>query len=330
MTSNDFFIPSGIEYCMPEEAKKFEKLKTQTIKIFNKHGYSYVIPPIVDSLNNLLTLNSNDLKEKTIKFQNSTTGETFGIRADITPQIAKIDLHLSTSKKSINRLAYLGDIIRVSPNKFDRINPYQIGAEYFGNLTPSVDVELIQMLIEILSLSRKSKIIIELGDLSVITQLLSSLSLTNNDKILLIDLINVKSKNEIIKFFTDKNLKKDVMTTICELIDFNGKINVLSKIKKSLSKSKIRFDTKLKELEFIAKKIIKLNNIEDVHIDLCNLNTLNYQTDIIYTAYIPNMRKEIATGGRYTVDSNKDFRQASGFSLDLKDIYYISTRGKND
>ena len=145
MTSNDFFIPNGIEYCMPDEAKKFEKLKSQTIKIFDKHGYNYVIPPIVDSLGNLLTLNSSDLEEKTIKFQNSNTGETFGIRADITPQIAKIDLHLSKNKKSSNKLAYLGDIIRVSPNKFDRINPYQIGAEYFGNLTPSVDIELIQM-----------------------------------------------------------------------------------------------------------------------------------------------------------------------------------------
>jgi len=314
---------------MPEEAKKFEKLKSLTIKIFNKYGYNYVIPPIADSLNNLLTLNSSDLKEKTVKFQNSTTGETFGIRADITPQIAKIDLHLSKSKQSTNRLAYLGDIIRVSPNKFDRINPYQIGAEYFGNLTPSIDIELIQMLIEILSLSKKSKIIIELGDLSIITKLLDSLSLTNNDRFLLIDLINVKSKNDIIKFFMDRNLKKNVMTTICELIDCNGKLNLLPKIKKSLSKSKITFTTKLKELEFIAKKIVKLNNIQDVHIDLCNLNTLNYQTDIIYTAYIRNMRKEIATGGRYTVNSNKDIRYASGFSLDLKDIYYISTRGKN-
>ena len=89
MTNNDFFIPNGIEYCMPEEARKFEKLKSQTIKVFNKYGYNYVIPPIVDSLNNLLTLNSNDLKEKTVKFQNSTSGETFGIRADITPQICK-------------------------------------------------------------------------------------------------------------------------------------------------------------------------------------------------------------------------------------------------
>ena len=145
----------------------------------------------------------------------------------------------------------------------------------------------------------------------------------------LIDLINVKSKNEIIKFFIDRNLKKNVMTTICELIDYNGKLNLLPKIKKSLSRSTITLTTKLKELEFIAKKIVKLKNIQDVHIDLCNLNTLNYQTDIIYTAYIPNMRKEIATGGRYTVNSNKDIRQASGFSLDLKDIYYISTRGKN-
>ena len=189
MAGNDFFIPNGIEYCMPEEAKKFEKLKSLTIKIFNKYGYNYVIPPIADSLNNLLTLNSSDLKEKTVKFQNSTTGETFGIRADITPQIAKIDLHLSKSKQSTNRLAYLGDIIRVSPNKFDRINPYQIGAEYFGNLTPSIDIELIQMLIEILSLSKKSKIIIELGDLSIIKQLLGSLSLTNIYRFLFIHFV---------------------------------------------------------------------------------------------------------------------------------------------
>ena len=109
----------------------------------------------------------------------------------------------------------------------------------------------------------------------------------------------------------------------------NGKLNLLPKIKKSLSRSTITLSTKLKELEFIAKKIVKLKNIQDVHLDLCNLNTLNYQTDIIYTAYIPNMRKEIATGGRYTVNCNKDIRRASGFSLDLKDIYYISTRGKN-
>ena len=75
------------------------------------------------------------------------------------------------------------------------------------------------MLIEILSLSKKSKIIIELGDLSIITQLLESLSLNDNDRFLLIDLINVKSKNEIIKFFIDRKLKKNVMTLICELME---------------------------------------------------------------------------------------------------------------
>ena len=63
MAGNDFFIPNGIEYCMPEEAKKFEKLKSLTIKIFNKYGYNYVIPPIADSLNNLLTLKSSALEK---------------------------------------------------------------------------------------------------------------------------------------------------------------------------------------------------------------------------------------------------------------------------
>ena len=329
MTNNNFFIPNGIEYYMPEEAKKFDKLKSQTIKIFDKYGYDYVIPPIADSLVNLFNLNSSDLQEKTMSFQDSNSGDKFGIRADITPQIAKIDLHLSKHKNVPNKLAYLGDIIRVSHDQFDRINPYQVGAEYFGIIKPSVDVELIKILVAILTLSKNSKIIIELGDLSIVNQLLASLSLTIDDRNLLISLINIKSKDEIIVFFKEKKLKQNIMKIICELIDFNGQINLLPKIKKILNKYNTKLYLNLKDLDYIAKKIIKLKGVYDVHVDLCNLNTLNYQTDIIYSAYVPNMRKEIAKGGRYSVNINNNGRQAAGFSLDLKDLYHISSRSKN-
>ncbi len=323
MTNNNFFIPNGIEYYMPDEAKKFDKLRSQTIKIFDKYGYGYVIPPIADSLVNLLNLNSSDLQEKTLSFQDSNTGDKFGIRADITPQIAKVDLHLSKHKNVSNKIAYLGDIIRVSHDQFDRINPYQVGAEYFGDIKPSADIELIKILVEILTLSKDSKILIELGDLSIINQLLNSLSLNVDDKNTLISLINIKSKDEIIEFFAQKKLKQDVLKIICDLITFNGEIKLLSNIKNTLNNFSTKLYPNLKDLEYIAKKIIRLKGVYDVHIDLCNLNTLNYQTGIIYTAYIQNMRKEIAKGGRYMTSMNNNGRQASGFSLDLKDLYNI-------
>ena len=329
MTNKDFFIPNGIEYFMPEDAKRFDKLKSQTLKIFNKYNYKYVIPPISDSLGNLFNLNSTDLKESTMTFQDSNSGEKFGIRADITPQIAKIDLHLSKKNKSINKLAYLGDIIRISSNNFDRVNPFQVGAEYFGNLKPDTDVELIKMLLEILSLSKDKNILIELGDLSVINQLLEKLSLNSEDRSILITLINLKSVSEIIDFFSMKKMNKNICSLICDLVTLNGNISVISKIKGLLSKSNFRLNHNLKNLEFISSKIIKLPNVFDVQIDLCNLNTLNYQKDIIYSAYIQNIRKEIAKGGRYVAYNTDKPRNASGFSLDLKDIYSVLSRSKD-
>ena len=96
-----------------------------------------------------------------------------------------------------------------------------------------------------------------------------------------------------------KKMNKNICSLICDLVTLNGNISVISKIKGLLSKSYFRLNHNLKNLEFISSKIIILPNVFDVQIDLCNLNTLNYQKDIIYSAYIQNIRKEIAKGGRY-------------------------------
>ena len=130
MSDKNFFIPGGIEYFMPDEAEEFEILKSKALRIFKKSHYQYVIPPIIDNLPNLLSLNSQDLDQQTLTFVDQMTGKKIGMRADITPQIAKIDQHLSGG--GISRFAYMGDIIRTTENQFDRRNPYQVGCELFG------------------------------------------------------------------------------------------------------------------------------------------------------------------------------------------------------
>ena len=156
-----------------------------------------------------------------------------------------------------------------------------------------------------------------------VREILNNLDLKKEQQNLRDSLINIKSKDEIIEFFAQKKLKQDVLKIICDLITFNGEIKLLSNIKNTLNNFSTKLSPNLKDLEYIAKKIIRLKGVYDVHIDLCNLNTLNYQTGIIYTAYIQNMRKEIAKGGRYMTSMNNNGRQASGFSLDLKDLYNI-------
>ena len=214
MKSKNFFIPDGVEYYMPQHAIKFEKLKSSILKIYSKYKYQYIIPPIFDSLDNLLNLKSTDLDSQTTFVLDKSSRSEVGIRADITPQISRIDYQISKGKAN-SKFSYMGDILRLSPGPFDRLNPYQTGAEFFGAISKSVDVEIIKLMIDIISLSKEDKVIIELGDLSFVNNLLNELELIPEEKSILIDLINFKSKLEINDFFKKNKLnnKKLILLT---------------------------------------------------------------------------------------------------------------------
>ena len=181
MKSKNFLIPDGIEYYLGEDAVKFDKLKLRIIKIFEKYGYTYIVPPIFDSMDNLLNLNSTDLDSNTGYILDRSTGNEIGVRTDITPQISKVDYQM-TEGLGNSKFSYMGDILRLSSGPFDRINPFQTGVEYFGNVTKKTDIEIIKLMIDVICLSKQNKIIIELGDLSVINNLLSQLKLSDSDK----------------------------------------------------------------------------------------------------------------------------------------------------
>ena len=330
MKSKNFLIPDGIEYYLGGDAVKFDKLKSSIIRIFTKYGYTYTVPPIFDSMDNLLNLNSTDLDSNTGRVFDRSTGNEIGVRADITPQISKVDYQM-TDGLGNSKFSYMGDILRLSPGPFDRINPFQTGVEYFGDITKKTDVEIIKLMIDVISLSKQNKIIIELGNLSVVNDLLSELNLSEVNRGELIDFINLKSKSEIRNIFTNLSLPKKKLSLLFDLLDISGDISVLSELKVLAKNYRLDMTDQINELYYITKSINRYSDISQVQIDLCELQGFNYQSGLIYSAYVPGLRKEIARGGRYKAYINQAGKErfATGFSLDVKDILNLSL-GRRD
>ena len=331
MKNKKFVIPDGMEYFMPNEAKFFENLKQRALRILTNLGYQYVNPPIFDNLDNLLSLKAIDLDIETLTITDHQAGGEIGIRADITPQIAKIDYQISKAKGN-NKYCYMGDTLKSSSGNLDRKNPYQLGAEIFGENNRNSDIEIIKSMAEIISLSGEKRLIIELGDVTFVNNILNNLGIDNKKRRLLINLINLKSMDEIKLFCKENNLDKKNSIFLLELLQLSGEKKVLNEIQKLINSKKVSFTNELNNLKYIIKEIEKFKIPCEIQIDLCELHGYEYQQSIVYTAYVPNFRKEIARGGRYNAYSvGKDkYREATGFSLDLKDIYTLSSLNKKN
>ena len=322
MKDRNFFIPGGIEYFMPGDAEAFDKLREKVKKVFSRYKYTHVIPPIVDNLPNLLSLNSNDLDNQTVSFIDSESGKQIGLRSDITPQIAKIDYQLN--HKNLSRFSYMGDIFRSTKSSFDRKNPYQVGGEIFGCNNKNHDIEVISLMIETTMLSGQKSLVVEIGDVSIIYKYISSLSLSKIEESKLIPMINSKNINEIQTFLKYLKISKKQIELLTELIRINGDLKCIKEIKSILKKFKFSDNKALSDLTYIANKISKKYKTVSINIDMSNLYNLDYQTSLSFSVFVPNFRKAIATGGRYVAyTEDKTERLASGFSLDLKDLFFL-------
>ena len=313
MNSQKFLIPDGIEYYTGEEALLFQNLKTSVLKIFNKYKYEFVVTPVIDSLNNLNNLNGDNLKNYTISLSDR---KELGIRADITPQITRLD-YQSYKKNKSNKFSYMGDIYRESESSFDRNNPFQVGAEYFGRISDDIDISLLKMCYEIINLSKTKRIIIELNDSFFINTYINSLKLNDNEKKQLIALISLKSIDEINQYYKTKKLSNRKLNELQDLLNLAGTANIIKLINDFSKKYNYKSQLNIKSLKSITNKIKNLKNVEII-IDLCSLNSMDYETSFNYTFYVGKLRKPIAFGGRYESYLLKDgtIRNATGVGVD--------------
>ena len=320
MSTKKFLIPDGIEYYTGADASLLESLKSFVLKIFKKYKYEFVITPVIDSIDNLNNLYVGDHRNLNISLSNR---KDLGIRADITPQISRLDYQSNQLNKP-NKYSYMGDIYRETKSAFDRSNPYQVGAEYFGKITKNIDVTLIKMCHEIISLGKPKKILIELSDSFFINNFLDSLKLKTSDRNQLKNLINLKSLDEIAEFLRIIKTSKKKFNELFDLMSINGGDLSIKHIKKFCKQYNYKADENTRLLDEIVKDIGLLKNVQII-LDICSFRSMDYEKSFNYAFYVEDFRKPIALGGRYvSYVSDKGLnRTATGFSIDLKDIVMI-------
>ena len=167
-----WLLPDGVEDTLPENALKLEKGRRVLLDLFQSWGYEFVIPPMIEFLESLLTGTGKDLDLQTFKVIDQLTGRHMGLRADMTPQIARIDAH-SLHQVGATRLCYAGTVLHSRPdNMLASRTPMKVGAELFGDSSWAADLEIVSLMTAALLALQTHDLQIELGDVSVFREIL--------------------------------------------------------------------------------------------------------------------------------------------------------------
>ncbi len=324
--NNRWVLPEGIEEVLPAQAMQLEELRRNLIDMYTSWGYDLVMPPLVEYLESLLSGTGHDLDLQTFKITDQLTGRMMGIRADMTPQVARIEAH-HLKQNTPTRLCYLGTVLQTRPQGFSASrSPLQIGAELYGHKGVQSDVEILSLMVETLKLTGMDTFYIDLGHAGIFRGLVNQAGLSSEQENQLFDVLQRKAKPELVELMAQWKLKKPIADMLTSLPDLNGGEEVFDKATKIFAKADKAVQAAIKNLQEIASEF--KDRVVDIklHYDLSELRGYNYHTGVIFAAYTPGQGQAIAQGGRYD-DIGKDFglaRPATGFSADLKTLVSLS------
>ncbi len=311
----NWLLPEYIEDVLPAEAARIESLRRQLLDLFKVHGYQYVIPPTLEYLESLITGTGHDLDLATFKVVDQLTGRLMGIRADMTPQAARIDAHM-LNHQGVSRLCYAGTVLRTKPDGLARTRePLQLGAELFGHAGIESDIEIHRLMIKALQALSLKELHIDFSHVAIFESLVKACNMNANLEQALYAALQSKDKASVALLAED--LEVAIKQALIDLTDLNGDVNVLQKAQQQLPK--IPAITKaLADLASVAAQLSDLN----VHVsfDLSELRGYHYHSGIVFAAYAKGYTGPIALGGRYD-EVGLVFgraRPATGFSLDLR------------
>ena len=316
-----WLLPEGVDEILPPRAMLLEQMCRKLIDLFSSWGYEFVIPPMMEYLESLLTATGEDLDLQTYKITDQLSGRLMGIRADITPQVARIDAHLL--KRNIpTRLCYLGSVLHSRTNNSgDSRSPLQLGAELFGHEGVSSDIEIVKLMLATLDAVRISNICLDVGHIGIFRSLISKSQLNSMQESEVFEIVKRKAKDELKIFYKKLKINDDSSKAMLDLIDLHGDAGILDDAIHAFDKLSPDIRKYVNEVKTLTDSIIDKFDVS-INIDLSELRGYNYHTGMIYTAFVPNEGKGIAFGGRYD-DIGSAFgkaRPATGFSTDVKQL----------
>ena len=323
---NSWILPEGIEEILPEDAKHLEGLRSKLLEMFACWGYDLVIPPFIDFLDSLLTGSGHDLDLQTFKLTDQVSGEMLGVRADMTPQVARIDAH-NLKHEWPTRLCYVGTILNARSDPLHKTrSPMQIGAELYGHAGKESDVEVICLMLEMLALTGLQNIHLDLGHVGIYRAISRQAGLTKLQESELFGVLQRKARPELQGLMDSYAINADLKAMLLKLPELNGGKDVLDKARTVFLKANNEVKEALADLESIAEKLVVHFPFLPISFDLAELRGYHYHTGIVFAAFVPSIGREIARGGRYD-NIGAVFgraRPATGFSADLKLLSSLS------
>jgi ATP phosphoribosyltransferase regulatory subunit len=316
-----WLLPEHIEDVMPAEARRIEALRRAMLDLFEGHGYQLVVPPMLEYMESLLTGTGHDLDLRTFKLVDQLSGRMLGVRADITPQVARIDAHLM-NRRGVNRLCYAGTVLHTLPAGQSRTRePLQIGAEIYGHAGIESDLEVQRLMLDALHLAGISGLQLDIGHVAVFRALVRRSGVDVETESDLFRAVQAKDAPALAKLA--RECKPVLRAAFQALPGLAGGMEVLQQAKRQLPDfPEIR--RALGQLRSIASLLRDKGT--RICFDLGELRGLHYHSGVVFAVYADGCPNALALGGRYD-EVGKAFgraRPATGFSMDLREIAVIA------
>jgi ATP phosphoribosyltransferase regulatory subunit len=307
-----WILPEYVEAILPAEAMRIERLRRRVLDLFFKRHYELVIPPLLEYLDSLLTGTGHDLELRTFKVVDQLSGRMMGLRADMTPQVARIDAHL-LNRKGVTRLCYCGSVLHTRPASPGATRePMQIGAEMYGAAGDAADVEIQKLLCDALKASGLRKIRLDVGHVAVFRSIAHAAQIAPELEAQLFEALQRKDRPEIEALARPLDAKtREALALLPQLYGGPEVLDVAARRLPSLPALK----NALKTLRTLAKACTV-----PVSFDLAELRGYHYHSGVVFDAYCEGATSAVARGGRYD-EVGKAFgraRPATGFSIDLR------------
>jgi ATP phosphoribosyltransferase regulatory subunit len=312
-------LPDHVADVLPSEARHIEELRRELLDTARGFGYELVMPPLLEHLESLLTGTGEALDLQTFKLVDQLSGRTLGLRADTTPQVARIDAHL-LGRTSLTRLCYCGPVLHTRPARPHATRePLQLGAEIYGHAGPEADLEILQLALDCLSAGRATGLQVDLADARIVSRLLKDQALSEAQRHAIHAALASKDASALARL--SAGLHPAARDGLLALVDLYGDISVLDRAAARLPDHP-EITQALAQLRWLAEQIPGVA----VSFDLGDSRGYAYYSGMRFAIYAKGASDALARGGRYDgvgavfghrIDRD---RPAVGFSLDLKEL----------
>ena len=315
-----WLLPDHLADVLPSEARHIEELRRLALDGARRFGYELVMPPLLEHLESLLTGTGSSLELQTFKLVDQLSGRSLGLRADTTPQAARIDAHL-LNRPGVTRLCYCGPVLHTRPDgPYATREPLQFGAELFGHGGLEADLEVLQLALSVLNQSEVRQVSVDLGDARIVKALLADVPLQADLRQSLHQALAAKDVSTLQHLATA--LPANVGQALLQLPALYGDVSVLAQAHRVLSPWPLAIEA-LNQLQWLASHLEV-----PVTVDLADLRGYAYYSGARFAIYVPGASDALVRGGRYdevgAVFGRK--RPAVGFSLDLKSLVAVVPR----